>query len=368
MHVPVHRHEVAHLGHPRCAFVTGGPREYLPGINCISRRLQALKSAYPLLIMAEPEDETHMRHRAFVNSHPSSAVLPWKRFPDPANRSSGWRYRSAHVLDKMNLFGMPFSRLVWLDADIFLRRNVDALCELPDDVRLATALDAEGMPTKCWPRRQTCPTGCQKNFSWLQMSTTYVGMRIGDWKPAPDKCPYILQSGVMVLTPLNLTGFNELIVGPISRGEIQTYDMGDQGIITSLTYGSQRIFGDAYMRLHPMYNVIARHAKHTEGHWGGKERNTAALMHFTRETRPWQQRPLNVSTLRAGEWMYGCQPVLCELLAPQPRQHLQTGESTLLSARAPVNIGVHSEWYASCGLTPPAATNVTDFAVLEDAI
>ena len=368
-HEPVPQSEAARLGHPRCAFVTGGPREYLPGINCISRRLQALNSSYPLLIMVEPEDAHHMHRHTFVNSHPSSAVLPWKRFPDPINRSTAWRFRSAHVLDKMNLFGMPFRRLVWLDADVFLRRNVDALCELPDDVRLATALDAEGLPTKCWPRRQTCPASCQKNFSKPQLSSTYVGLRIDDWVPAPDRCPYILQSGVMVLTPLNLTGFNEAIVGPVSRGEVSSYDGGDQGIITSLTYGSARLFGNAYMRLHPMYNVIARHAKHTEGRWGGTEHNTAALMHFTRETRPWQGPPVNTTTLRPGEWMQGCGETLCDglkLAASSLRRHHNTtihasyqgsriagqgfGAKPDAGAAAAAHIGVHPAWFDACGL------------------
>ena len=345
-HIPVRKADAMRLGHPRCAFVTGGPREYLPGINCISRRLEALNSSYPLLIMAEPEDEAYMRHHTLVNAHPASAVLTWKRFPDRTNRTGSWRYRSAHVLDKMNLFGMPFKRLVWLDADVFVRRNVDALCELPDDIRLATGLDAEGMPTKCWPKRGTCPVACQREFNRSQMSSTYVGLRIAEWTPDPDRCPYVVQSGVMVLNPFNLTSFNDLIVGPVSRGEVQTYDAGDQGIITSLLYGDHKAFGSAYMRLHPMYNVIARHAKHTEGRWGGKEHNTAAIMHFTRETRPWQNEPMQGSVIRAAEWQYGCGSALCDGLRLQHKHHMHSD-----SAYAPPpNIGVDERWYGFCAV------------------
>mmetsp|Transcript_4405 Transcript_4405/g.11530 ORF Transcript_4405/g.11530 Transcript_4405/m.11530 type:complete len:394 (+) Transcript_4405:152-1333(+) len=362
LHVPVPHIEAARLGHPRCAFVTGGPREYLPGINCISRRLQVLNSSYPLLVMAEPEDEVHMRRHTFVNSHPSSAVLTWKRFPDPQNRSSAWRFRSAHVLDKMNLFGMPFRRLVWLDADMFVRRNVDGLCELPGDVRLATALDAEGLPNKCWPRRQTCPAACQRNFTSSQLSTSYVGKYIREWSPPPEPCPYILQSGVMVLSPLSLTTFNDLIVGPVFRGEIQSYDAGDQGLITSFTYGSYKLFGDSYMRLHPMYNVIARHAKHTEGRWGGHEHNTAALMHFTRETRPWQNPPNNATDLRTGEWWHGCGQMLCGSLQQSRHRHHHnlSWTSTSGSAQPPAHIGIHMAWYSFCGLRAPNLTSVPD--------
>ena len=39
------------LGLPRCAFVTGGPREYWPGISCVAARLAALGTAHPVLAM-----------------------------------------------------------------------------------------------------------------------------------------------------------------------------------------------------------------------------------------------------------------------------------------------------------------------------
>ena len=58
-------------------------------------------SRYPLLVMVEPEQEAFMRRHVTVNSHPSSAVLPWRRFPEKVARNDPWRYRSAHVMDKM---------------------------------------------------------------------------------------------------------------------------------------------------------------------------------------------------------------------------------------------------------------------------
>ena len=100
-HVPVDASVAEALGNPRCAFVTAGPSEYLAGINCIGRRLDMVGSRYPLLVMVEPEQEAFMRRHVTVNSHPSSAVLPWRRFPEKVARNDPWRYRSAHVMDKM---------------------------------------------------------------------------------------------------------------------------------------------------------------------------------------------------------------------------------------------------------------------------
>lgn len=323
-----------------------------------------VNSSYPLLIMAEPEDEVYMRHHAVPSNHPSSAVITWRRFPEPTNRSGSWRYRSAHVMDKLNLFGMPFRRLVWLDADVFIRRSIDELCELPDDVQLATGLDAEGVPTKCWPRRASCPGSCLRTFNYSQLSRTYVGIRIGDWSSTPQQCPYIIQSGVMVLTPLNLTAFNRYIVGPVARGEVHSYDHGDQGIISSLMYGSQQLFGSSYMRLHPLYNVIARHAKHTETKWGGREHNTAAVMHFTRETRPWQNVPMMGKVIRGAEYQYQCGALLCDGVRASRKGHHNHRSGTDPDAynatyRLPDSIGLHEAWYSFCNITgyPPWNTS-----------
>jgi len=257
-------------------------------------------------------------------------------------------------MDKMNLFGMPFRRLVWIDADMFVRRNVDEICELPDDVPFASTLDAEGKPTHCWPKRATCPGTCSRDYSLVRESKPYVGLRVPELMPPPQRCSYIIQSGVMMLQPLNLSAFNELIVQPVSHGLVSTYDSGDQGIISTLMYGKARLFGDAYMRLHPMYNVIARHAKHTEHKWGGGAAvSGAALLHFTRETRPWQQLPQMNNVTRIAEWTLQCGDVLCYSLAGHRRKSApNTIPNTTAHAGAthlpPPSIGLHPAWYGFC--------------------
>ena len=348
-HVPVDASVAEALGNPGCAFVTAGPREYLAGLNCIGRRLDAVGSRYPLLVMVEQEQEAFMRRHVVVNSHPSSAVLSWRHFPEKVNRTMPWRYRSAHVMDKMNLFGMPFRRLVWIDADVFVRRNVDELCELPDDVQYASGLDAEGKPTHCWQpnaKRALCPGKC-KSYNMSREAHPYVGLRVSELaqvSPAPESCPYIIQSGVMMLKPLSLAAFNERIVGPVSTGTVGTYDSTDQGMINTMIY-KRRIFGDAYMRLHPMYNVIARHAKHTEAKWGGTAL-TAALLHFTRETRPWQNSPRYDNVTRLAEWTTHCGADVCKLMFNRRsvfKNVSRDGGQTL-----PVLVGITSHWEPYC--------------------
>jgi hypothetical protein len=272
-----------------------------------------------------------------------------------------WRYRSAHVMDKMNLFGMPFRRLVWVDADMFLRRNVDDICDLPEEVPFASALDAEGLPTRCWPKHNGCPGNCSRTYNLKGDGHDYVALRVPELSPAPSRCPYVLQSGVMMLQPLNLTAFNTLIVGPVANGRISTYDGGDQGIITTLVYGKTRMFGDSYMRLHPKYNVIARHAKHTEVKWGVYNQNklSASLLHFTRETRPWQSGPRIDNVTRVAEWTTHCGHVVCrslhhDKLRRQERKAANVSKTTQMQLHegathvAPPAIGISGAWDAFC--------------------
>ena len=351
-HVPVDASVAEALGNPRCAFVTAGPSEYLAGINCIGRRLDMVGSRYPLLVMVEPEQEAFMRRHVTVNSHPSSAVLPWRRFPEKVARNDPWRYRSAHVMDKMNLFGMPFRRLVWIDADVFVRRNVDELCELPDDVQYASGMDAEGKPTHCsllGGKRGRCPGQCAR-YNMSHEAHRYVGLRISEISqvsPAPESCPYILQSGVMMLKPLSLAAFNEIIVDKVSTGTVRSYDSSDQGIINTMIY-KHRIVGDAYMRLHPRYNVIARHAKHTEAKWMGGPSLTAALLHFTRETRPWQGSPRYDNVTRAAEWTSSCGPLVCKLMFNQRRNLKNVSRDD--GRHQSFLMGITSSWEPYCAI------------------
>ena len=178
-----------------------------------------------------------------------------------------------------------------------------------------------------------------------------------------------MQSGVMMLEPLNTTAFNELIVAPVRSGQVHSYDSGDQGIINTLMY-ERRFFGDAYMRLHPMYNVIARHAKHTELKWGAGTALSAALLHFTRETRPWQGPPQHNNVTRVAEWTTYCGPVVCKSMAVRRKIKPNVSYAFNIGGNAgtanatnkppksqPKAIGVHEYWDDYCRDHPYRSPN-----------
>jgi len=288
---------------PKCAYVTAGPRSYIRGMSCIAKRLEAVGAHYPLLTMVEEEDETFMRANLHVNNHAHSMVLPWHAFP--ANSTHVIGIRGERTMDKMNLFGLPLRRIVWIDADMYVRENIDELCELPVDVHFAAALNAaRGRPTYVWPSR-SASRHCIRQFNITENRLRYVARSAADLRPRPNECPYIFQTGAMVITPLNLARFNAEVVGPLQHSSVQSYDGTDQGAINTLLYGAARIFGDAYARLHARYNVIARHRSHSEVFWNGLP---SALVHHTGKSgRPWQ------SSSNMSEWHGGCATAVARL-------------------------------------------------------
>ena len=301
----------ASLGNPSCVFVTGGPREYLPGINCVANQLQAVRSKHPLLVLVDAEEEAYMRQRV---TH--ATVAAWRHFPVPQSgtfrKAEGWKYRARYAMDKLNLFGLPFPRAVWLDADVFVRTNVDELCELPPSVTLATTLNVGGKvrPTACWPHRTRCENrSCPREYDLENdAQRSYLLRRPSELQPPMERCPYIVQSGVMSLVPLPPPQFAARVVAPVGRGEVLSYDGGDQGAINTLLYdGRHAVWRDGLARLHPAYNVLARTQKHSARSMGGIP---PKLVHYTRESRPWQHR-IDPSDANGSEWLRACAASVC---------------------------------------------------------
>ena len=183
-------------------------------------------------------------------------------------RASPW----TDVLDKLNVFGLPLARAVWLDADVYVRRNVDELCDLPLSVKLAATLNLgrTARPTKCWQRQggghgRCRDPSCMRDFNGTETREGWVGRPASAARPSAALCPYPINSGVMVVSPLGEAAWRERIVRPMRRREVASYDGGDQGAINTLLYGPAALYGaglEGHMRLHPRYNVLGRTAKH----------------------------------------------------------------------------------------------------------
>ena len=259
-----------------CVFMTGGPLRYLPGIRCVASRLHALKSSYPLVVAAEAGDEDALR--AALAPYPNARVARWEAFP----HHFGGRWGATRVLDKLNVLGAPFGRVVWLDADVLVRRSVDELCALPPNVSFAAAPNAGFRARTCFD-----PNGGRG--AAFKCQTCAADDDGGGGAGAKPRCRYELNSAVMAVRPLGAAEFASRVVRPVQAGAVGSRDGGDQGAYNTLLY-THALFGavGAGARVLPStYNALARVQKLRPKEWAAMAAGGPSLVHFSRETKPW---------------------------------------------------------------------------------
>ena len=106
------------------------------------------------------------------------------------------------MLDKLNILGAPFGRVVWLDTDVLVRRNVDELCGPRwDGVSFAAALNSGHESRTCHSALGggEC-TGCQHHGVHADERGSYwvrrglLEQRAGNRSSMP-RCVYEFNSG-----------------------------------------------------------------------------------------------------------------------------------------------------------------------------
>lgn len=289
-----------------CVFMTGGPRAYLPGLACVLHRMEAVGSKHTVVLAAPAEDAE--LYRPIVSRHARAQLMVMQHFP----HSYGGKWGKTNVLDKLNVLGAPFGRVVWLDADIFVRRNVDELCALPDNVSFAAAPNVGFRPRTCFS-----PNGGRGPEFKCETCAAERELRRGEASTASTKppCRYELNSAVMAVRPLSLPDFNRDVVRAVSAGALRSRDGGDQGTLNAMAYTTS-MFGGAPRVLPSAYNALARVASLRPKQWEGWN---PALIHLSRETKPWVLKQFANGTSRyrmakpgplQEEWQAACGALL----------------------------------------------------------
>lgn len=262
--------------------MTGGPRAYLPGLSCVVHQLHALSSAHPVVVVVPEEDADLLA--PVVARHPNARLIVWNHFP----HSFGGKWGHTNVLDKMNVLGAPFGRVVWLDADTFVRRNIDELCALAPNVSFAAAINAGFRARTCFDplgKRGAAfkCQGCRHTDGTVSTSHKGAAAAAAASEQALPACRYELNSAVMVVSPLGPEAFRQQVLEPVQANAVRSRDGGDQGAINQLLY-ARKLWGDSHTVLHSRYNALARVRALRPRDWA---KWNPAVVHFSRETKPW---------------------------------------------------------------------------------
>ena len=191
--------------------MTGGPRAYLPGLSCVVHQLHALRSAHPVVVVVPEEDADLLA--PVVARHSNARLIVWNHFP----HSFGGKWGHTNVLDKMNVLGAPFGRVVWLDADTFVRRNIDELCALAPNVSFAAAINAGFRARTCFDPlgKRGAAFKCQgcRHTDGTPSTSRKGGAAAAASEQALPACRYELNSAVMVVSPLGPEAFRQQVLG-----------------------------------------------------------------------------------------------------------------------------------------------------------
>ena len=185
--------------------------------------------------------------------------------------------RHNDTFSKLYLFGVQAKRLVFLDADAVVLRNIDTLF---DPARDLTKDDPEGSrPAIC------CPGGRDASIS----AVPDLGYACGTSKNA-GVCRHAFargdqfNSGVMVVRPSRAL-FEDLFV---RRWTTSSMDGGDQGLLNALARG----WGDGPGRLPFRYNTFANEELiATQASLTGKrsfDLGRVSILHFS-GLKPWSR-------------------------------------------------------------------------------
>ena len=314
---------------------------FYPGVQCIMHQLRKVRSQVPLVIAVPAEEEALAKTLLAADEAGDSSagsidvsIRVWNRFPYDYGRSSRVaggaslfqrRWRSSHVFDKLNVLGAPWTKLVWLDADVLIKRNVDELCT--DDSRESTAgpslhaaVDSGFEPRTCFQQRHGVQChGCQHHGLhadevckscgyWTYQAMTQQAA--GNRSHLPE-CTYEFNTGVLVVRPLGAAAFDELVVRPVRCGVVATRDGSDQGLFNSLVH-SRKIFGPrGFGTLPSQYNMLHRVYNVRPPAW---QRVDPAVVHLVGERKPWGAKAREGAFLHYGsvyleterQWLTAC--------------------------------------------------------------
>lgn len=186
-----------------------------------------------------------------------------------------------------------------------VRRNVDELCELPDEVTFAAAHNTGTEARTCFNKKGDYLMSEQCNFCRhhgirpAEVRGTYWTARsLKENRSHLPNCTYEFNTGVMVTTPFSRHDFRAKVFDPILCGRVPSADKTDQGAINHLVH-YRKVFSGVRL-LNSTYNAITRVRFLRYGLWNSWH---GALYHHTNSPKPWRERRVwvkNNRTVREG--------------------------------------------------------------------
>jgi len=274
---------------PRKAFVTLLTNSsYLPAALVLNESLKSAGSKYPLVIMATLSLPSEVREALTRQGLEIAAVDPLKPAPN-THILSDLDIRFTDAWTKLRGFGLvEFERVILLDCDMIVLRNMDELFDLvlPDGWIAAThACACNPMGFAHYPT-DWIPENCA--FTPLEHPTALTHPT--EIQPDSPRAYGLLNSGAVVLDPSNeaMSGLAEFLsTSPL----VPTFRFVDQDLLAAFYKGR-------WKPLPWCYNALKTLRKIHKPLWRDEE---VRCLHYILAVKPWQTKTVE-------EWekeMYG---------------------------------------------------------------
>jgi inositol 3-alpha-galactosyltransferase len=228
---------------------------YLPGAQCLARSLRAAGAAHPLLVL-HTLDTLSATAAAVMSLETGVVMRPVARYHPPPGTADARLYKLpaySECWNKLRLFELEgeFDRIVYLDADMLVLRNLDHLFELPEEEDGGGALWAA---PDCAAGRETL---AERAACALLRSR-----------------PHYFNAGLMVLRPS--TARFHSFGAALHSGTARVGGYAEQDLLNS-------VFEGTWAPLPPSYNLQKGIKGHHPELWAP---SSAHVLHFT-DDKPW---------------------------------------------------------------------------------
>ena len=274
--------------HPKkvwATLITNTP--YLPGLLVLEHSLREVGSVYPLVALYTdafpPEGHAALDRRA-IPKRRIEKLLP------KVEKSYGDDPRFANTWSKLAVFECTeFDRVVLLDSDMLVKRNMDELMDIPLDLPCHAA-EGEGQRVFAAAHACVCNPLRKPHYppNWIPSNCAFHSQHhdadAAQREAAPNTLSFGMpNSGLVVVNPS--TDILELIREKLKDESVGKYIFPDQELLGDVFKGRWVTLPYVYNALKPM----RKEGVHSSIWRDSEVRN----LHYILSPKPWDERPEN---------------------------------------------------------------------------
>ncbi|KAL0072090.1 hypothetical protein AAF712_001013 [Marasmius tenuissimus] len=261
----------------RAAYVTLLTKQsYLAGVLVLHHSIKAVASKYPLVVMVTPavtEGVRDILRRQGLQLYDIESLMPEQGRHSLSESDA----RFHDTWTKLRVFQVDdFERVVLLDADMIVMKNMDELMELP----LESDQIAAAHVCACNPRKFA-----HYPADWIPENCAHTAVASPlapppTWSPGKPRPYSQLNSGTVVLNPSR--DLAQKVVNFLNTADISTFSFPDQDLLSALFKGRWVALNWYYNALKPLRIIHSQL-------WDDSE---VRCLHYILPEKPWHTRDL----------------------------------------------------------------------------